>query len=108
MTFEEIQQFEQDIQKAKFDPNEDTDGLPMIEVRPEVLEHIFKNNVNLKEVPYVIYKDVKVYVEGSYAEVKAKEKVKSHFIQGNLPSIPLDSHQIKMDGLHDVFEGESI
>ena len=105
MTFEDIQQFEMDIGRAKFDPNEDTDGLPMIETRPEVIEHIFKNAVNLSEVPYVIYKDVKVYVKGSYAEVKAKEKIKPGS-QGTLTAIPLDSQLAKGDGLHDVYEGE--
>lgn len=106
MTFEDIQQFEMDIGRAKFDPNEDTDGLPMIEVDAKIIEHVFKNTVNLKETPYVIYKDVKVYVKGSYAEVKAKEKIKTRS-QGTLPTIPMDSQQIKMDGIHDVFEGES-
>ena len=57
MTYEDIQQFEMDIGRAKFDPNEDTDGLPMMEVEAKIIEHVFKNAVNLKETPYVIYKD---------------------------------------------------
>lgn len=108
MTFDEITAFERQIEMAKFhSENDDTDGLPMIETKPEVISHIFKDAVNLSETPYVIYKDVKVYVEGTYAEVKKKEKIKPGFLQGTLPSIPLDTTAIKIDGVQDVYEGET-